>query len=87
VGRRERIERITVADYIGWTATAVFLGSYFCARAESLKRVQIAAAAIWVAYGLLIRAVPVVASNALLIGVAAWTIARPRRLRAIAQRD
>ena len=66
-------------EWIGWMATAVFLSSYFCGRAESLKGVQMVAAVLWLAYGVFIHALPVVASNVLVIAVAAWTIARPPR--------
>ena len=31
-------------EYLGWTATAVFVGSYFCARPSALKRVQMVGA-------------------------------------------
>jgi hypothetical protein len=68
-----------VADAVGWIATAVFVSSYFCARAERLRRVQMAAAALWIAYGILTHALPVVASNGLVIAVAAWTL--PRRAK------
>jgi hypothetical protein len=67
-----------MTEWVGWIATAMFVSSYFCARADSLKRVQVAAAVLWVGYGLLTHALPVVASNALLIGVAGWTIAHQR---------
>jgi hypothetical protein len=63
-------------DYLGWTATAVFVSSYFCAGATMMKRVQMLGASIWIAYGLLIGASPVVAANALVLGAAAWTTAR-----------
>ena len=63
-------------EYLGWIATAVFLASYFCASPSTLKRVQMVGALIWVAYGLLIGASPVVVANLLVFGVAAWTIAR-----------
>ena len=52
-------------EYLGWIATAVFVGSYFCARAEMLKRVQMLGALMWVAYGVLIGASPVIAANVL----------------------
>ena len=29
------------ADLIGWIATAVFVASYLCTRAEALRRVQL----------------------------------------------
>jgi len=76
-------------EYLGWAATAVFVSSYFCARAETLKRVQMAGAAMWIAYGLAIGASPVVAANLLVLAAAAWTARRatasldatPRSLR------
>jgi hypothetical protein len=64
-------------EYLGWAATAVFVSSYFCARALTLKRVQMAGAAMWIAYGVAIGAVPVVAANLLVFGAAAWTARRP----------
>jgi hypothetical protein len=80
---------LPVIEYLGWAATAVFVSSYFCARAETLKRVQMAGAAMWIAYGLAIGASPVVAANLLVLVAAAWTARRatasldatPRSLR------
>jgi hypothetical protein len=64
-------------ESLGWTATAVFVGSYLCRRAEALKRVQMVGALIWVVYGLLIQAPPVVAANLLVFTAAGWTLLRP----------
>jgi hypothetical protein len=66
-------------DGLGWLATAVFVASYFCARVRTLRRVQMAGAAIWVAYGAVLHAPPVVAANVLVFGAAAWTLARTPR--------
>ena len=48
-----------------------------------LKRVQMLGALMWVAYGLLIGASPVIAANVLVFAAAAWTMGRrgpaPRR--------
>ena len=63
-------------DYLGWSATAVFVGSYFSGRADLLRRVQMVGAAMWVVYGLLITAYPVVVANMLVFAAAAWTMAR-----------
>lgn len=63
-------------EYLGWTATAVFVGSYFCAKPAALKRVQMAGALRWVTYGLLIGASPVVVANLLVFGAAGWALAR-----------
>lgn len=66
-------------EYLGWAATAVFVSSYFFARAEWLKRVQMVGALMWMLYGLLIGALPVVVANLLVFGAAAWTAARTAR--------
>lgn len=63
-------------EYLGWTATAVFVGSYLCRTSESLKRVQMMGALMWVIYGLLIQATPVVAANLLVFGAAGWASLR-----------
>jgi len=65
---------------LGWAATAVFVGSYFFSRAEALVRVQMAGAVMWVAYGTLTRALPVVAANLLVLAAAAWKARQARRL-------
>jgi hypothetical protein len=64
---------------IGWVATAVFAGSYLCRDQGRLRRVQAAAAVLWVVYGALIGAMPVVVANLIVAGVALWSsLPRPR---------
>jgi len=65
-----------IPEYLGWLATGVFAGSYFFSRTEVLRRVQMAGALIWVAYGILIAAPPVVAANVLVFAAAGWTLVR-----------
>lgn len=65
-----------IVDLAGWLATAVFLSSYFFKQPGALRRVQMLGAAVWIAYGLLMAAPPIIAANALLIVVAAWTARR-----------
>jgi len=60
-------------DYLGWSATIVFVASYFCARPSALRRTQMIGAAMWVFYGILLRAYPVVVANVLVLAAAAWT--------------
>ena len=60
-----------MSDWLGWTATAVFTSSYFFTRPGSLRRVQMAAAIMWVAYGMLVGARPVIVANFLVLGAAA----------------
>ena len=55
---------------IGWTATAVFSSSYFFKEAATLRRIQAAAASLWVLYGVAIHSAPVVVAN-LIVGIAA----------------
>jgi hypothetical protein len=63
-------------EYLGWAATAVFVSSYFSARAETLKRIQMLGALMWMAYGFVIGALPVVVANVLVFAAAAWSGAR-----------
>ena len=65
-------------EYLGWAATAVFVGSYLCTRSDALMRVQMIGALMWVCYGFLIHAMPVVAANLLVFAAAAWALARQR---------
>jgi hypothetical protein len=65
--------------WIGWVATAVFAGSYLCTNPAALRRVQATAAVLWVIYGGLIGALPVVVANLIVAGVALWSsLARQR---------
>jgi ethanolamine utilization cobalamin adenosyltransferase len=65
-------------DYLGWAATAVFVSSYFFDRADLLRAVQMLGAILWVIYGALIGAIPVVAANLLVFAAAAWATIRGR---------
>jgi uncharacterized protein with PQ loop repeat len=60
-------------SWIGWVATALFASSYLCKRQVTLRRTQAAAAVLWVVYGLLIHALPVVVANALVASVALYS--------------
>jgi hypothetical protein len=66
----------SLTEYLGWAATFVFVASYFASRAEMLRRIQMVGAVMWMTYGFLIGSAPVVASNVLVLGAAAWTMAR-----------
>jgi hypothetical protein len=62
-------------EYLGWAATAVFVGSYFF-RDGALRRAQMLGASMWIVYGLLIRAAPVAVANLLVLVAAMWTARR-----------
>ena len=64
-------------DWIGWIATALFVGSYRCKDPGQLRRVQALAACIWVVYGAIIGAAPVLVANLLVAGMAGWSSLRP----------
>ena len=68
----------TAVEYLDWGATAVFVGSYFCLRPSLLRGVQMAGALLWVIYGVLINASPVIVANILVFSAAAWTMIRAR---------
>ena len=74
----------TITQCLGWVATGVFVGSYFFTRPLTLRALQMAGAALWVLYGILIHAIPVVAANALVLAAAAWTTLSAMRTKVTA---
>lgn len=68
-----------IADALGWVATAVFVGSYFFRRVALLRAIQMLGSALWIVYGILIAAKPVIAANVLVFAAAAWTLLRSPR--------
>jgi hypothetical protein len=69
-------------DWIGWIATALFASSYFFKQPLALRKVQAGAAMLWVVYGLIIHALPVVVANLVVAGVAVFS---SRRRAAVTQ--
>jgi inner membrane protein len=69
-------------DWIGWLATAIFLGSYSCKDQGMLRRVQAVAALLWVVYGTVLHAVPIVVANLLVALVAVYSSLAGLRTRA-----
>jgi hypothetical protein len=59
-----------VSEWIGWIATAVFAVSYFCSRPAALRRVQALAALLWIGYGIIIKAPPVIVANLVVAAMA-----------------
>ena len=66
-------------ECVGWAATAVFVASYFFGRPSLLRGVQMMGALLWIGYGLLIGATPVIVANVLVFSAAAWTTFRKVR--------
>lgn len=69
---------LPLTETLGWIATLVFVGSYFFSKPAALRACQMLGATLWIAYGILIAAKPVIAANLLVFGAAAWTLARKR---------
>ena len=60
-------------EWVGWLATAAFATSYLFKEPAALRRVQAFAALLWVAYGLVIHAMPVVVANLVVAGAALYS--------------
>jgi len=59
---------------IGWIATAIFTASYFFRGQAALRSIQAVAACVWVVYGLMIGATPVVAANVIVAAAALYSL-------------
>ena len=68
-------------DWIGWIATAMFAGSYFCKQPAMLRKVQAGAALLWIFYGLVIESLPVVVANCVVAIVALYSTVAARAPR------
>ena len=66
-------------EILGWVATTVFVGSYFFKRPALLRAAQMLGACLWIVYGVLIQAIPVVVANGLVFAAACWTLIRAQR--------
>src|SRR5436305_7614096 len=62
-------------DWLGWVATALFAGSYFCKRTITLRLTQAMAAVVWMGYGIILHALPIIVANvsvAFMASYSAW---------------
>jgi hypothetical protein len=64
---------MNLLSWIGWIATAVFSTSYFFKGSNTLRWIQAAAALLWVTYGLLIHAMPVVVAKVIVASAAVYS--------------
>ena len=71
------VETIRMPDYIGWLATATFASSYFSKHPARLRRIQALAALLWMSYGVLIHAVPIIVANLIVAALAIFSSFRP----------
>ena len=70
------LSAISTIEVLGWAAAGVFTTSYFFTRPRTLRRAQMLGAAMWLAYGVLLHANPVVVANLLNLVAMAWTARR-----------
>jgi hypothetical protein len=81
-------EGIRLVDTVGWLATAVFASSYLLKGQTMLRRVQAVGACLWILYGLLLHAAPVIAANIIVAAVAFYSSRRsPEMGNSLAPRD
>jgi hypothetical protein len=81
VGRNRRKSSpkgIIMYDWIGWVASAIFASSYFCKQPGTLRRVQALAALVWMGYGVLIHAMPIIVANLVVAVMALYSSFAPR---------
>jgi hypothetical protein len=64
---------VSAMDAIGWVATALFGASYFCKDPAALRRTQALAALVWIAYGVVLKAPPVIVANLVVASLAVWS--------------
>jgi hypothetical protein len=69
-----------MTDAIGWTATAVFASSYFCRKPATLRRIQALAAGLWLVYGVMMGAMPVIVANVIVASLALASSWREERV-------
>lgn len=69
---------MSALSMLGWIATAVFTCSYLTKKPSTLRILQAIAAALWIVYGVLIHAMPVVVANALVAAAALYSTFRSR---------
>lgn len=67
------VEIIRTPDYIGWLATATFASSYFSKHPARLRRIQALAALLWISYGVMIHAGPVIVANLIVAVLAVFS--------------
>jgi hypothetical protein len=67
-----------MSETLGWVATTLFVSSYFFRQPALLRVAQMSGATLWIVYGAMIGATPVIVANGLVFGAAAWTLLRQR---------
>ena len=74
-------------DGLGWVATALFATSYFCKTSRAMRRLQAAAALLWVGYGIWMNALPIIVANVIVAALALYSDWKRLRLSSAANRQ
>jgi len=74
-------------DGLGWLATALFATSYFCKTSRAMRRLQAAAALLWVGYGIWMNALPIIVANVIVAALALYSDWKQLRLSSAANRQ
>ena len=59
-----------MSSLLGWAATAVSAGSYLSRQEARLRKIQGAAACLWIIYGVNVDATPVIVANIIVAAIA-----------------
>jgi hypothetical protein len=62
--------------WIGWAATAVFAASYFVRNPSRMRLVQACASILWILYGVVLQATPIIVANIIVAGLAVFSAVR-----------
>ena len=64
----------TLTELTGWLAPAAFAASYIAKSPGNLRRIQAGAALLWIGYGVAKQAPPVIVANAVVAGMALFSL-------------
>lgn len=70
---------MSTTEIVGWAATATFVVSYLFKNPMTLRWVQAGAALIWMTYGILLEAAPIIVANVLVAAMSIGSIIMGRR--------
>ncbi len=63
-----------MTEAVGWLATTAFATSYIAKSPGNLRRIQAGAALLWIGYGVAKQAPPVIVANAVVAGMALFSL-------------
>lgn len=70
---------IQLSETLGWFGTSLQAASFLFRNQRTLRGLQAFAASIWLTYGVLIQARPVVVANVIVLSLAVYSLWRDRQ--------